>query len=221
MPIHYQRNLLKAVEEGRVSEETVDTAVLRILRTLLVFENTPEKMAYSMDLVASKEHTELAREVAEKSMVLIKNAKGVLPFQKTVKRILVAGELGNRANTGDAGSSKIDAPYVVTPLEGLRNYFGADAEIVFCDESELDKAADEAARADCVIIAVGNDMHDEGEYIVPGPNDEFSFVEAVVKGYENMGKSVSGFGMDFACPARTVRKVGIERVFPSNLPRSN
>jgi beta-glucosidase len=194
MPIHYQRNLLRAVEEGRVSEETVDTAVLRILRTLLVFENTPEKMAYSMDLVASKEHTELAREVAEKSMVLIKNAKGVLPFQKTVKRILVAGELGNRANTGDAGSSNIDAPYVVTPLEGLRNYFGADAEIVFCGESELDKAADEAARADCVIIAAGNDKYDEGEFIGFEPNDDFSFQEAVIKGYENMGKSVPGFG---------------------------
>ncbi len=197
MPIHYQRNLLKAVEEGRVSEEAVDTAVLRILRTLLVFENTPDKMAYSMDLVASKAHTELAREVAEKSMVLIMNAKGVLPFPKTVKRILVAGELGNTANTGDAGSSKIDAPYVVTPLEGLRNYFGADAEIVFCDESELDKAVDEAARADCVIIAVGNDMHDEGEYIsTPAEGgDEFSFSDAVGIGYENMGKPVAGFSM--------------------------
>jgi beta-glucosidase len=197
MPIHYQRNLLRAVEEGRVSEETVDTAVLRVLRTLLVFENTPDRMAYSMDLVASKAHTELAREVAEKSMVLIKNAKGVLPFQKTVKRILVAGELGNRANTGDAGSSKIDAPYVVTPLEGLRNYFGADAEIVFCDESELDKAADEAARADCVIIAVGNDKYDEGEYIsTPAEGgDGFSFDDAVDIGYENMGKPVTGFSM--------------------------
>jgi beta-glucosidase len=194
MPIHYQRNLLKAVEEGRVSEEAVDTAVLRVLRTLLVFEHTPEKIAYSMDLVASKEHTALAREVAEKSMVLIKNAKGVLPFQKTVKRVLVAGELGNRANTGDAGSSNVSAPYVVTPLEGLRNYFGADAEIVLCHESELDKAADEAARADCVIIAVGNDKFDEGEYIGPDTNDEFSFMEAVARGYANMGKSVSGFG---------------------------
>jgi beta-glucosidase len=201
MPIHYQRNLLKAVEEGRVSEEAVNTAVLRILRTLLVFENTPEKMAYTMDLVASKEHTELAREVAEKSMVLIKNAKGVLPFEKTVKRILVAGELGNRANTGDAGSSKIDAPYVVTPLEGLRNYFGAEAEIVFCNESELDKAADEAARADCVIIAVGNDMHDEGEYIGPDTNDEFSFMQAVAQGYENMGTSVLGSDTDFSIAA--------------------
>ncbi len=199
MPIHYQRNLLKAVEEGRVAEETVDTAVLRVLRTLLVFENSPEKMHYSMDLVASKEHSELAREVAEKSMVLIKNAGAVLPFPKTVKRILLAGELGNRANTGDAGSSKIDAPYVVTLLEGLRNYFGADAEIVFCDEGDLDKAASEASKADCVIIAVGNDMHDEGEYI-SGPSEnegEFSFGKAISMGYDNLGRPMTDFETPF------------------------
>jgi beta-glucosidase len=194
MPIHYQRNLLTAVEEGRVSEEAVNTAVLRILRTLFVFENTPEQMTYSSDLVASKAHTELAREVAEKSMVLIKNEKDVLPFRKTVKRILVAGELGNRANTGDAGSSKIDAPYVETPLEGLHNYFGDRAEVVLCNENELDKAADEAAKADCVIIVVGNDQYDEGEYISSEPNEDFSFEAAIIEGYKNMGKSVSGFG---------------------------
>ncbi len=193
MPIHYQHKLFAAVEEGRVSEKNVDSAVLRILRTLLVFENTPEKMAYGMDLVASKAHTELAQEVAEKSMVLIKNANGVLPFSKTVKRILVAGELGNRANTGDAGSSKIDAPYVVTPIEGLRNYFGDGVEVVLCNEHELDLAADEAAKADCVIIAVGNDQFDEGEYISSEPNEDFSFEAALIEGYKNMGKSVSGF----------------------------
>ncbi len=197
MPIYYQQKLLEAVEEGSVAQEAVDTAVLRILRTLLVFENTPEKMTYGMDLVASKEHTELAREVAEKSMVLIKNAKGVLPFPKTVKRVLVAGELGNRANTGDAGSSKIDAPYVVTLLEGLRNYFGANVEIVFCTESELDKAAVEAGKADCVIIAVGNDMHDEGEFISSPAEgeDEFSFEKAMGVGYQNMGKPLTGLDM--------------------------
>ncbi|MBK8023093.1 MAG: glycoside hydrolase family 3 C-terminal domain-containing protein [Chloroflexi bacterium] len=194
MPIHYQRELLSAVEENRVSEATVDTAVLRILRTLLVFENTPEKMAYNLDLVASKEHTELAREVAEESMVLIKNEKGVLPFRNTVKRILVAGALGNKANTGDVGSSNISAPYVVTPLEGLRSYFGEQAEIVFCDESELEKAADEAAKADCVIITVGNDKYDEGEFISAEPNSDFSFDEAVMRGYQNMGMSLSDFG---------------------------
>jgi beta-glucosidase len=211
MPIHYQHNLLQAVEAGRVSEAVVDTAVLRVLRTLLVFENTPDKLDYSLDLVASQAHTELAREVAEKSMVLIKNAQGMLPFHKTVKRVLVAGELGNKANTGDAGSSKIDAPYVVTPLEGLRNYFGADAEIVFCDESQLDTAAAEAARADCVIIAVGNDMHDEGEYISSDPHDEFSFAGAMRIGYENMGKSMPDGWMPSFDPAGENQAVGGDR----------
>lgn len=199
MPIHYQRNLLKAVEDGEVAEETIDTAVLRILRTLLVFENTPEKMAYTSDLVASKEHTELAREVAEKSMVLIKNEGHVLPFSKDVKHILVAGELANKANTGDAGSSRIDAPYVVTLVEGLHNYFGYDVEVVFCDESELEKAADEAARADGVIIMVGNDLHDEGEYVSGDDphEDDFSFQEAIAIGYENMGITPPDIDMPF------------------------
>ncbi len=198
MPIHYQQNLLKAVEEGRVAEETVDTAVLRILRTLLVFENTPDKAAYTTDVVVSKAHTDLAREATEKSMVLIKNAGGVLPFQKEARRILVAGELGDKANTGDAGSSSITAPYVVTPLDGLRSYFGADAEIGFCTEDELDKAAAEAASADCVIIAVGNDAHDEGEYTSSIPaegGDGFSFDDAVRVGYENMGKPLTDFSI--------------------------
>ena len=196
MPIHYQRNLLKAVEEGNVAEETVNKAVLSVLRTLLVFENTPDQMTYSPELVASEEHTKLALEVAEKSMVLIKN-DDVLPFSKNVKRILVAGELGAKENTGDAGSSKIDAPYVVTPLEGLRNYFGESVEIVFCDESELEKAATEAAKADCVIIVVGNDQHDEGEYISAPTESEhdFSFGAAMAIGYENMGKTLTNVEM--------------------------
>ncbi|MCZ7543240.1 MAG: glycoside hydrolase family 3 C-terminal domain-containing protein, partial [Anaerolineae bacterium] len=84
-----------------MAEEIVDTAVLRMLRTLLVFENTPDTMTYSMDLVVRQEHADLAREVAEKSMALIKNEEGVLPFRKPVKRILIAGELADRANTGD------------------------------------------------------------------------------------------------------------------------
>lgn len=198
LPIHYQRHLLKAVEDGRVSEDTVNTAVLRILRTLLVFENSPDKITYSMNLVASKEHTDLAREVAEQSMVLIKNKNGVLPFPRTVQRVLIAGELGNRPNTGDAGSSNTTAPYVVTPLDGLRNYFGPDVEILFHDEHDVDKAAEVAASADCVIIVVGNDKHDEGEFISPVASADFSFSEAVVKGYENMGKSPEGLNLDAA-----------------------
>src|SRR5690606_30538160 len=111
---------------------------------------------------------------------------GVLPFPKAVKRVLVAGDLGNMANTGDAGSSNTSSPYVVTPLEGLRNYFGPEVEVLFFGENNLDEAAKEAAAVDCVIIVAGNDKHDEGEHISPAPIPGFSFAEAVKQGYENL-----------------------------------
>jgi beta-glucosidase len=201
MPIHYNRHLLKAVEEGRVDEVVVDTAVLRVLRTLLVFENTPDPMTYSDDLVAHPDHIALAREVAEKSMVLIKNDGGVLPFDKNIKRVLVLGKLAAKENTGDHGSSQIFAPYVITPLAGLKAYFGETVEIIHLDESAFTEAdsADEAkalaAEVDCVIIVAGNDFNDEGEYISPDGMDSMS--NPIVEGYRNQGKWLKSRLMKF------------------------
>jgi beta-glucosidase len=146
-------------------------------------------MDYGKELVACKEHTELAREVAEKSMVLIKNTNGVLPFSKGAKRILVVGALAAKPITGDEGSSRVDAPYVVTLLAGFRRYFGPSVQLVHLREDELDRAAAEATQADCVIIAVGNDAHDEGEFLLP-QDDELSYADVLSKGYRNMGKPI-------------------------------
>ena len=82
----------------------------------------------------------MAREVAEKSMVLIKNQGQVLPFNKSVKRVLVLGKLADQENTGDHGSSRVYAPYVITPLEGLKKYFGQGVEIHHRDETQIAEA---------------------------------------------------------------------------------
>ncbi|MGC9397443.1 MAG: beta-glucosidase [Anaerolineae bacterium] len=191
LPIHYQRNLLKAVKAGEVAESVVDRAVLRVLRTLLVFENTPDPMAYPKELVASQEHIALAREAAEKSMVLIKNEGQTLPFDKGVKRILVLGKLADQENTGDHGSSRVYAPYVITPLEGLRRYLGQGVEILHRDETQIAEAKKLAGEVDCVVIIAGNDFNDEGEYVSPGGMQEM--LKPVIAGYRNMGKPVGAF----------------------------
>lgn len=189
LPIEYHNKLLKAVEDGEVSEETLNTAVERIIRTLLVFENSPEKCEeYTMDMVASKEHTELAREAAEKSMVLIKNDNGTLPLNKDMKKVLVVGKLAAKANTGDHGSSNIHAPYVVTQLEGFKNYFGEGVEIIHLDEEKVEEAKVQAKEADCVIIIAGNDAQDEGEFVVPDEEGGMNMPNLVGRGYANMGK---------------------------------
>jgi beta-glucosidase len=185
-PIHYQRNLLKSVQSGQVAESTVDQAVLRVLRTLLVFENTPNPQEYRPELVASAEHAALAREAAEKSMVLLKNQGQVLPFRKDVTRILLLGRLAAQENTGDHGSSRVYPPYVITPLEGLKRYFGPQVEILHRDETQLAEAKQLAKDVDCVLIIAGNDFNDEGEHASPSNTEEM--MGALVAGYRNMGK---------------------------------
>jgi beta-glucosidase len=187
MPIKYQKHLLKAVKEGKVSEAVIDKSVLRILSTLLVFENSTDKMVYNRNLVAHEDHIALAKEVAEKSMVLIKNRNNVLPFKQDVKKMVVIGKLAKQANTGDHGSSRIYAPYVVTQLEGFQNYFKDNVEIIYCDGTDLRITRQHASEADCVVIVAGNDYNDEGECVTPDADDDISY-EIVVDGLKNQGK---------------------------------
>ena len=190
MPIKYQKHLLEAVKKGQVSETVIDQSVLRVLKTQLVFENCPDKQPYTEDLVACREHILLAREVAEKSMVLIKNEGDILPFAPSVKKVLVVGKLAGQANTGDHGSSRIFAPYVVTQLEGFKNYFGDRAEIIYCNEVEIEKAKSLAPTVDCVVIIAGCDFNDEGEFVMSDPEE---FAGTLIEGYRNQGMQIKGF----------------------------
>jgi beta-glucosidase len=212
MPIQYQKNLLKAVEDGQVVESVIDQAVLRMLRALLVFENTPDPVDYRPAQVASPEHIALARETAEKSMVLIKNQGQVLPFSKDVKRVLVLGKLAAQENTGDHGSSRVFPSYVITPLEGLKKYLGAGVEVLHLDETQIDEARQLAGKVDCVIIVAGHDFQDEGEFVSPGGMEEM--LRAVITGYQNMGHWFKAGLLKLLKPLVTSRSQNIVRLSP-------
>lgn len=167
---YYGRRLIEAVKRGEVPEGVVDEAAERIVGTLLLFAEARDPELYSASLVASPEHVALAREVAERSMVLLKNDSGVLPFRReTLRRVAVIGPLGDTANIGDRGSSQVHPPYVVTPLEGLRRALAGEAEVAFADGRDLGAARRLATSADAVVLVVGYTHWDEGEYIPVGP----------------------------------------------------
>ncbi len=145
----------------------IDQACRRILSTLYRFLCAEDPLPeYSMDLVASEPHRMLAREAAEKGTVLLEN-DGVLPLDPDAAgKIAVLGTLADKENTGDFGSSRMNALYVVTPLAGLQARFGND-RIVHADESDqsaLDVAIGEAGH---IVVVAGYTADDEGEYI-PG-----------------------------------------------------
>ena len=161
---HYEKELPKAVEEGRVDMADLDDAVRYILRTVVWFETRKDPQEYPLSVVACPEHLAVARRAAEESMVLLKNENHVLPFSKKTEKIVVLGVLGNTENIGDHGSSKVHPYYVVTPLRGLMKKMPG-AQILYNDGSDLEKARALAADADAVVIVAGYIHSDEGEYL--------------------------------------------------------
>ena len=168
---HYGKKLQRLVERGEVPEAVIDESVLRILRQKIRFAQIGEPERYGVQAVVSESHIALAREAAQKSIVLLKNdppkgaSKRILPIDKTqVKRIAVIGELAAKPNTGDHGSSDVRPPYVVTPLEGLQAA-GGDLEITFNNGKNVSGATQAARQADLAIIVAGYTYKDEGEFV--------------------------------------------------------
>lgn len=196
LPVHSGLELKEAVEKGELEESVLDQAILRVLKTQLAFESTPDPMTYDKGMVANEAHIALARRAAEESIVLIKNDRNVLPFNRDIRNILVIGHLADQANTGDHGSSNVYPPYVVTALQGIRDYLGTSVEVTHLDENDLDSVKKLAPKADAVLIIVGNDFNDEGEFVVP--DKELSATECSGRGYRNNGHKLLASMMEKA-----------------------
>lgn len=161
----YNDELPKALEEGRIAMEDLDEAVGYILRTIFYYETRKDPQEYTSEVLACPEHIAVARRAAEESMVLLKNDGNVLPFdKKKTDKILVLGVLGNTENIGDHGSSKVHPYYTVTPLRGLMKKM-PQAQVLYNDGSDLERAKELASDADAVIIVAGYIHSDEGEYL--------------------------------------------------------
>ncbi len=160
------RDLQGLVERGEVPLERVDDAALRILRQQVRFGQGRDSHDYDPDVVGCEAHRKLAREAAQKSIVLLKNDGGLLPL-RDIQRLAVLGRLADTPNTGDGGSSNTRPPYVVTPLDGLRAALGAKLKLAYDDGADLARAAAAAQGADAAVVVVGYTHADEGEYIPP------------------------------------------------------
>lgn len=159
------------VKRGVVSQDTVDTAARRLLRTQARFASRGEPERYTPDSVASPEHRALAREAATRSLVLLRNepvdGAALLPLDATGTRTLaVIGTLAAEPNLGDRGSSRVHPPTVVTPLEGLRALGDRSGFSVEHDDgTDPARAAALAARCDAAVTVVGTTWRDEGEWV--------------------------------------------------------
>jgi beta-glucosidase len=160
--------LANAVQKGILKESDLDANLRRVFRTkykLGLFEHPSiDKMVWEkLPAYDIPEHRALAREIAVKGSVLLKNDKRLLPLQKDIKTIAVIGPNANTAQTGDY-SAKADSNQLVTVLQGVKSHVSAQTNVLYargCGTQSLDssgfaQAVEAASKSDVVVMVVGD-----------------------------------------------------------------
>lgn len=173
MGTHIYKDYLKAaVEDGRVSMEVLDEAVRRILSVKMwlgLFENpyVPEDVIAQYEQSGlPKEDVEIAREAAEKSIVLLKNDDQILPLSKAQKISLVGTLAADAKEVCGAWAMSWKEEDCVSVLDGLKNN-GAEVSYYPCGGPEGELNEEEICQAcedgDVIVAVVGELCSMSGE----------------------------------------------------------
>lgn len=177
----YRYNLAQLVKEKKVPIALIDDAVKRILHKkfeLGLFEDpykysNPEREQAALN---NPEHRKAAREIAAKSIVLLKNEKSVLPISKQTKTIAFIGPLVKERKQ-NMGFWSVELPevdydkHVISQWEGLQNKVGNTAKLLYAKGCEIEgdnkdgfaEAIAVANQADVVILSIGERRDMSGE----------------------------------------------------------
>ena len=173
----YRRHLVELVKEGKISITDVDNAVRRVLKKKFELGLFDDPYRFSnekrekQELNADK-NRQAAKEVAKKSIVLLKNETQILPISKSVKKIALIGPLA-KSNNDMKGFWSVEwkNDELVSLYDGVKNKFGKNAEILYakgCNindtlTNDFSQAIKTAKEADVVIMAVGETFDMSGE----------------------------------------------------------
>jgi len=174
----YTANLAKLVKDGKVPVALIDDAVKRILRKKFELGLFDDPFRFSntqreTELSGNAQHRTIAKDMAKKSIVLLKNNNSLLPLSKTTKTIAVIGPLVKSEDDmlGFWSTSWPDNSDVVSQWEGLQNKIGNNTKLVYakgCEVSDTSRAgfAEAIAAAqssEVVIVSVGERREMSGE----------------------------------------------------------
>ena len=123
----WREKLLEAVQQNQVTLETLNEMVRRILRPMVglgILESGSEQP------IPVLEHAAIALEIAEQSIVLLKNQNQLLPLSSSVKSIAVIGADADNVSAAGGGSALVKPPLCeISVLEGLRERAGSDVRV--------------------------------------------------------------------------------------------
>lgn len=188
------RQIMKAVQEGRLSEEKVDECVDRLLTAVLTLTKTPEEQkTKEFDKEA---HHALARKAASQSAVLLKNKDNILPL-KPGTRVALIGDFAFEPRYQGAGSSMVNVTKLDKMSELIYDYdlnvVGTAKGYVRTGETDVvmeKEAVSLAQSADVVLYCFGLDELSESEGVdrthMRIPQNQISLLESLARVNENI-----------------------------------
>lgn len=189
------RKIVEAVQNGQLSEETLNRAVERILRIIFMsVDNKKPNATYDRD-----EHHRLARTVAGETMVLLKNEENLLPLAKG-KKLAVIGPFAQKPRYQGGGSSHINPTQIDVPMDEITKLAGDSSSVVYAQGFHLDRddldadlmeeAKQAAGEADAVIIFAGLPDRYESEGFdrkhLHMPSNQNQLIEAIAAVQSNV-----------------------------------
>lgn len=204
MSFLYLTQIPQLVNEGKLEMRHLDDAVRRVLRLkydLGLFDNPYlySDAARENKTIRSKANLDAARDIARKSIVLLKNSNSLLPLRKDYNTIAVIGPLAaNKEDMNGSWSFFGEAKDPVSFLDGIQSKVNAKTSILHhpgCNLYDNDKSGFEPAiaiakKADVVIMVVGESAVMNGEGASRGIIDLPGVQEDLVKAIAATGKPI-------------------------------
>ena len=192
---NYKNNLAQLVKDNKVSISLIDVAVKRILRKKFELGLFADPFRFcnadrELKELNNPSHSIAARDIARKSIVLLKNDHQLLPLSINTKTVAFIGPLVKavKQNKGfwDVEVPGNDSSDIVSQWEGLKNKVGNKTKLLYAKGCDIDgnnrdgfaEAVDIANQADVVILSIGERRDLSGEaksrsnITIPGVQEE-------------------------------------------------
>ena len=170
----YDKNLANLVNEGKVSEELLNDAVERVLRVkfrLGLFENPYTPTSTEKERFLLPQSLKIAEQLAEESIVLLKNEDKILPLNDATKIAVVGPMAQSKWHLLGSWRAHGNTDDVVSIYEGLEKEFASKAQLSYAmgcdfdgeDRSTFDEAIAKAKDADVIVVCLGEKAQWSGE----------------------------------------------------------
>ncbi|MFB9056181.1 beta-glucosidase BglX [Mariniflexile ostreae] len=186
----YEEGLEPLVKEKKVDVALIDDAVRRILRVKFQLGLFDDPYRYAdaereKNEVFTVENQNIARDIAKKSIVLLKNENNILPLSKAAKSIAVIGPLADDKDTPIGNwRAQAEKNSAVSVYEGIQDAVSKSTKLTFekgadlgvgersfllplqintTDKSGFSKAINIAKKAEVVVMVLGEDAFQSGE----------------------------------------------------------